>query len=493
MKRYPRAFVPALLAATACQQATTPDDVPASGSVRPNVVLILVDDMAYGELAYLQGIQNLLQNRGTTFTNFFVTSPLCCPSRASLLTGRYAHNTQVLNNVVPTGGADKFRQYNEWSTLPLWLKTGGYRTALIGKYLNGYGTDSAPHVPLGWDTWIAATVTPHQHYNYWMFENDDPAYPQGKSVLYGSTPDDYKTAMLTRRAVGFIREASRSADPFFLYLTPAAPHGPTIPPPGTENEFEGVGAPRTPSFNEADITDKPQWFQSLHPALIDAAGVAIIDQTYRRHLQTMLGVQEMVKQVLVALQETGELESTYIFFTSDNGFHFGEHRIPGGKQTPYDESARVPLIVSGPGIPSGRASDLLVMNHDLAPTIAELAGVAVPSSVDGTSIAPLLYGKVVHDSQWRTGTLLEYWTGPSAPQVINGIPSVAQGIRTRTHSYVEYNNGERELYLRDEDPYGLVSRIGNPAYDGVVADLRNRLERLRACIGQSCREAEWGR
>ncbi len=494
MRSYPRVFVPALLAATACQQATVPDDVPAPGSVqRPNIVLVLVDDMTFSELAHLRGLQELLQNRGTTFTNYFVTNPLCCPSRASLLTGRYAHNTQILNNVPPTGGADKFRQYNEWSTIATWLKPGGYRTGLIGKYLNGYGTESVPYVPPGWDTWIAATILPHQYYNYWMFENDDPAYPQGKSVLYGSTSDDYKTAMLTRRAVAFIRESSRNSDPFFLYLTPAVPHWPSVPPPGAENEFEGIGAPRTPSFNEADISDKPQWFQSTHPVLINASGIATIDETYRRHLQTMLGVQEMVRQVLDALQETGKLDSTYVLFTSDNGFHFGEHRIPSGKQTTYDESVRVPLIVSGPGIPAGRVSELFVMNHDLAPTIAELAGVSTPFSVDGTSIVPLLFGKISDRAQWRTGTLLEYWWGASAPQVINGIPSVAQGYRTPTGTYVEYNNGEREFYLRDADPNELVNRINDRVSDGVVADYRSRLERLRTCAGQTCRETEWGR
>jgi N-acetylglucosamine-6-sulfatase len=443
---------------------------------QPNIVFILADDMRADEFEHMPQTQQLLAEQGLTFENTFVTTSLCCPSRASILRGQYAHNHQVLTNARPEGGFDKFYSMgHEDSTLATWLKSSGYETVLIGKYLNGYprGSDET-HVPPGWDEWYARLLG-DDYYDYQLNEN-------GTVVSYGEDEDDYYTDVLARKAQDYVQRAADSPNPFFMYLTPATPHGPFVPAQRHEDTYADAEAPRPPSFDEPDVSDKPEWVRSL--PRFGSVDTAEIDEAYRERLQMLLSLDEMVAGILEELETTGKLDNTYIFFTSDNGYHLGEHRIKLGKRTDYEETVRVPLAVRGPGVPAGQDVEQIALNIDLAPTIAELAGASTPSFVDGRSLVPFLSED--SPSTWRTAFLLEHWNGG------NGEPRQAPtyaAIRTETYKYVEHDNGEKELYDLSSDPYELES-LHETADPALIEDLKSRLEALKTCSGETCRTAE---
>jgi N-acetylglucosamine-6-sulfatase len=282
------------------------------------------------------------------------------------------------------------------------------------------------------------------------------------------------------KATDFIRRTAGSSTPFFLYLAPRAPHTPATPALRHEDQFAAAMAPRPPSFNEEDVSDKPGWIRSKPPLSPDQ--IAEIDQLYRKRLQSMLAVDEMLDAIIGALQAVGRLENTYIMFTSDNGFELGEHRVDTGKRTAYEGSIRVPLIVRGPGVPAARVIDNLAVNIDLAPTAAELAGAPVPDFVDGRSLVPLLNGSL-SPADWRRAFLVEYW-----PEEGDEV-SKFQALRTEDGIYVEYQTGERELYELLSDPDELESRYAT-ADPGLVAQLSARMAELRRCAGANCRVAE---
>jgi len=302
-----------------------------------------------------------------------------------------------------------------------------------------------------------------------------------------------------------------------MYLAPATPHGPFIPAPRHENEYSDVSAPRPPSFDESDVDDKPEWVRDL-PRLEESAEETTsageettetgeettgieedtvgtdeespvgteerIDNAYRNRLRMLLSLDEMVAGLVDKLRVAGELDNTYIFFTSDNGYHFGEHRINLGKRTVYEEAVRIPLAVRGPGVSSGQSVERMALNIDFAPTIAELAGVSTPAFVDGRSLTPFLEG--APPDTWRSAFLLEHYSGGNAPQ--RSAPTYA-ALRTGTYKYVEYASGEEELYDLSSDPYELES-LHASADPALVETLKSRLEDLKTCSGESCREAE---
>ena len=488
-----RAFAPLAVLTVLALVLPMASIAPAQADARPNIVLIVTDDLDAALVAKMPHIRTLLRDRGTSFANFFVPIPACCPSRTSILRGQYPHNHGVLRNEPPKGGFQAFRNKGyEQSNVATWLHEAGYRTALVGKYLNEYDEVAPRHVPPGWDRWYAWAGL-GKYYDYRLNEN-------GKFVDYGHQEGDYETTVLTRHARDFVKQAGDK--PFFLYIAPPAPHEPNTPPPRYEGKFDRIKAPRSPSFNEADVSDKPRWLRReprLGPRLIDE-----IDALYRRRLRSLRAVDDMVKTLVDTLQSTGELENTYILFTSDNGYHLGEHRIPEEKGTPYEEAIRVPLLVRGPGVAAGRTETRLASNIDLAPTFAALAGpeVELPDFVDGRSLVPLLDGD--QGMPWRQAVLVEFGARAAdetgevgiASDGEKGVPGAAPNpatfwkLRTTERAYVEYKRGERELYDLAADPYELENLANDRARADEIASLHAWLQALRGCAGQGCRDAE---
>jgi N-acetylglucosamine-6-sulfatase len=310
---------------------------------RPNILFILTDDMKASDLKYMPKTQSLLENQGVKFENAFVTRSLCCPSRATILRGQYAHNHNVWTNVYPSGGFWKF--YDEGlgnSTVPTWLDDAGYDTILIGKYLNPYGLDRngkydpTTYRPPGWDEWYAWEGTYRSGATkYDINEN-------GKIVTYQRSKV-HDTDLYARTAVDFIRRTTAGDErSFFMYLSPNAPHDPAYYAPRHASMFSDESLPRPPSFNEEDVSDKPKWVQDK--SILSSTEVQELTRLYRDRLRALQSVDEMVGRLVNALQDTGELSNTYIVLTSDNGIYLGEHRLTA-KGAAYNASPHVPLLV----------------------------------------------------------------------------------------------------------------------------------------------------
>jgi N-acetylglucosamine-6-sulfatase len=456
----------------------------AAPAVRPSIIFILTDDLDLKSISVMPKLKSLMIDRGVSFANYFVTYPLCCPSRASILRGQYPHNTQVLGNRPPLGGFQKFVETGaERSTVATWLHAAGYRTGYFGKYLNGYPEGNAQtHIPPGWDIWNSpAGGRPYSNFNYRMNEN-------GRLVSYGDRPEDYMTDVLARKAGEFIRQSAQANRSFFIHLSTYTPHGPATPAPRHADSFAGVTAPRPPSFNETEVSDKPEWLRARVP-LTDRQ-IGRIDDLYRRRLQTLLSVDDLIGTLVDTLRATGRLQQTYIFFTSDNGFHLGEHRLPQGKNTAFEEDIRVPLIVIGPGVAEARTIEHLAMNIDLAPTWTAIAGATMPAFVDGRSLLSLLSAAPPRVDTWRQMVLIEHYSPTRAGRRARAaaIPDY-HALRVKDFSYVEYATGERELYDLRSDQYQLQN-VYQTADRGLVATFSARLAALKRCTGASCRTVE---
>jgi arylsulfatase A-like enzyme len=453
---------------------------PAAAAVeggRPNILFILVDDMDYGLLQFMPKLRQNVTERGMEFENNFVSLPVCCPSRASTLRGQYAHNTTVWGNVFPNGGFLKVYQSGiESSTVATWLKQSGYRTALVGKYMNQYPDRDVGtrYIPPGWNLWFVPNGgDPDLQYNYSV--NFD-----GTTVRYGSDPQDHLNDVLLGKAKGFIQDAAKDppSQPFFLMLTPTLPHLPAVAPQRYLKLFGGVKAPRPPSFNEADMSDKPTWMRSL--PLLTTWQMNRIDARYVRQRRATAALDDMVETLVQTLQATGQLNNTYIFFSSDNGVHMGQHRLLNGKGRPYEEDIRVPLVVRGPGIPSGRKVKQLAANVDLAPTFAALAGITPPAFVDGRSLLPLFSGPA--PERWRQSLLLE------SQRISDDMEF--HGLRTANNrTFALYDNGDGEFYDMDVDPYQLQNRYDTMP-TALKAALTKQANTLRTATGAALRAAE---
>jgi N-acetylglucosamine-6-sulfatase len=480
---------------------------------RPNIIMILTDDLDAASILHMPNLKSLLIEQGTTFENAFVSNPLCCPSRATILRGQYAHNHDVLTNEPPDGGFEKFRELGrESSTMATWLDAEGYRTIFVGKYMNGY---EGTYVPPGWDEWYGISG------NYLSTDLNE----NGK-VNHYDPEQDYLTDVLADRAVDYVRRPGGGSPsffvphrPFFMWLGTTVPHAPADPAPRHEEALADVSLPRPPSFDEGDVSDKPAWI-SDNPSL-NPEQLARAEELYRKRLQSMLAVDEMIGRLVDTLEESGELENTYLVFTSDNGLHLGQHRLTAGKWTAYEEDIRVPLIVRGPGVPEGQTLDHLVLNNDLAPTFADLAGAETPEFVDGRSLRPLLTDNPPPTEDWRQaflveamaeaaevpssvddGELIPLLTGDTqppedqrrsspldeAPLKNAGRPGL-QALRTQDHLYVEYETGESELYDLRKDPYQLDNTYEDAGLDRLWR-FEGWLEALRGCEGEECRAAE---
>jgi N-acetylglucosamine-6-sulfatase len=465
-----------LAAVVAALGGAARDQAVSAPAAKPNVLVIMTDDQTVESLRVMTNVERLLARQGTTFTNSFVSYALCCPSRATFLTGQYPHNHGVLGNAAPNGGYYKLDSSN---TLPVWLQRAGYFTAHVGKYLNGYGTRNAREVPPGWNDWHG-TVDPstYRFYGYTVNENGTPR-------TYGSNPASYQADVFTEKALAIVRARAPQQQPFFLSLAYLAPHsgGPReaddppnqatpAPAPRHRNRFAAEPLPQPPSFNEADVSDKPAAIRNR--PLLGPARLAAIRENYQQRLESLLAVDEGVARIVGELERLGELDRTLILFTADNGFFHGEHRIAQGKVLLYEPSIRVPLIVRGLEVRAGRRSSVPVSNIDLAPTIAAVAGARPGRRVDGRSLRPLLRDPNVG---WGRDLLIEREPGAAT----------FAALHTPRFVYAEHGSGEKELYDLSLDPDQLQSRHADPAYDAVRTRLAQRLFDLRRCTGDSCR------
>ncbi len=452
-----------------------------TSSLKPNLVIILTDDQDLSSLAYMPKTLELLGAQGMTFRNYFVPLSLCCPSRATLLTGLYAHNHKVFTNFPPDGGFERFEaQGHEEKTLATALHDAGYRTALIGKYLNGYPRkDDLTHIPPGWDEWVSPVKgSAYAAYRYTV--NDS-----GKLVKHASKAEDYMTDMLSKKATAFVRGSG--SQPFFLYLATYAPHKPATPAKRHVGLFPGLKAPRTPSFNEAAVGDKPVHIRKLKR--LKPEQIAAIDTLYRKQVLSLQAVDEAIAALINTLRETGQLDNTFIVFTSDNGFHMGQHRLEPGKYTAYEPDVHVPLLVRGPGVPAGVEVNALTSSVDLAATFAELAGAALPVEPDGRSLVPFLQGET--PETWRQAVLLEQFKYPVSPPDDDATADnpAHVGLRTESFKYVEYGTGEREVYDLRNDPDELLN-LRDRLPLAWLAQLSQRAKALASCKGETCRQIE---
>jgi N-acetylglucosamine-6-sulfatase len=459
-------------------------------TTKPNFVFILADDMRRDDLAYMPKTLSLLEREGMSFSNAYVSNPLCCPARATIMRGQYAHNTGVWDNINGAdGGWQGYKSNNgnnEKDNLATRLHNdAGYRTALIGKYLNGY--TNTTYKPPGWDKWFATSSLTHDYFNYDVNDN-------GTIRHFGTTDSAYLTDVLRRQTQSFIDTSVAKSKPFFAYVTPIAPHVPANPAPRDLHTYDGEKGPQLDSFDEAEVKDKPPWIQSL-PSL-SSAQIAAIDKRHEDRVETLQALDDLVEGVVNKLQSSGQLSNTYIVFTSDNGYHHGEHRIPKSKGRPYEEDIHMPLLIRGPGVAAGSSTDNLVLNTDYFPTFTELAGISTPSYVDGRSLRPVLTGTATN---WRSAILLE-----AQPTQHAGETPAYSGILTDSGSkYIEYEGGVREFYNLGADPCGEPTNnleadpceLTNTYNSATPPDaLVTRLQALKSCshVGLTCRLAEGG-
>ncbi|HEY3188221.1 MAG TPA: sulfatase [Solirubrobacteraceae bacterium] len=528
----------AAIAALATSATATPAHARPSAAARdgrPNILVVMTDDMAAGDVALMPNVRRLLAAQGTTFADAVDSFPLCCPARATFITGQYAHNHGVRGNFYPYGW---YGMPDRRNILPAWLQKVGYTTALIGKWLNGYGAlDAHGEVPAGFDLWRGLLdVSAYDYFNFVM--NDDGrlrtwgdadfarklvefarievtrrANPGLTDVLAELTrvmgpgpytywgaqrPQDYSPDVTGTITEGLVAAQAKSRKPFFIWWSPAAPHREDVsttlmgrkgpdprPAPRYEARSKRFTLPRPPSFNERDLTDKPSNVRDHAPALSDQQ-ISQLQLDYEGRAGSLLAVDDHVKRLVSILRRTRQLDNTLIVFLSDNGWMQGEHRIPGDKYLPYDESLRVPLILRGPGVPAGGTIRGQVSNVDFAPTLLDVARAKAGRRMDGIS----LLSTVRHRSRPpRRALAIE----ALAPLFEGSFPNVNEwdrpyrGARTDRYTYVVHTETrEQELYDRRRDPYELRNLATNPAYAKVKARLAAELVKLERCRGRTC-------
>jgi N-acetylglucosamine-6-sulfatase len=534
---------------------------------RPNFVVIQTDDQTLDQLyatytppggTPITAMPNTLASiaaKWETFNRYYVSYPLCCPSRVSLLTGRYAHNHNDRGNVPPNGGYTGFANRQAYShNIATWLQGSGYRTIHVGKFLNGYGDepfDNGTSIPPGWSAWhtVLNADTHHYYYGYTLNDNGTLDGPFGDSGSwdtreYGARDDFgcplaplngqpclYETDVFSRIASEEM-QGTPEGTPFYLQLDYTAPHGdfrrPAGPEPATRHyeSFNGAPFPHGPSegFNEGNVNDKPRFIR-------EAPYLSPTDtHTYRTYYQNALAslrsIDDGVQQVINTLGAMHRLRNTYVIFTSDNGFFYGEHRLTGGKFLAYEPSTHLPFLIRGPGIKPNTSTGELAANIDIAPTILELAHVEADKSIDGRSLVPFLLDPslrtrrpILFESFVETNDVEENGGGPAAAPVgvaagntgggaqINERPRSAlprkrsgasasivappkdyEGIRLGPYKYIEWPDGEKELYDLNKDPYELNNKARDPNLFPIRAFLHSQLIRLEACVGRTCQE-----
>jgi len=448
---FSRVILALLLCAGAADLIPAPRSAQASGQPqsarRPNIVFILTDDLSINLLPFMPQLAEV-RKQGTTFTNYFVTDSLCCPSRSSIFTGKLPHNTGVFKNAGADGGYEAFNAHGNVSqTFAVALQKAGYKTAFLGKYLNGYLPVKAGPAP-GWDEWDVAG-NGYKNFDYNLNQN-------GAIVPYGSDPQSYLTDVVSRLGRDFIRKAG--SNPFLIEIATFAPHAPYIPAPRDANEFIGLQYPHTPAFAARPDGTAPTWLKSI-PEL-EPQKINHMRHAFRMRAQSVLAVDKMIKDIRALLAELGEADNTYIVFSSDNGYHMGEYSLRPGKMTPFDTDINVPLIVMGPGVRKGAIVREIAENIDLNPTFVDLAGAVPPGTPDGHSLVPLLRGMAAED--WRRMALIEHHgmpivdpADPDAPELHSANPPTYEAIRMAGAMYVEYALTDPCYYDLAKDPYEL--------------------------------------
>ena len=483
----------------------------AAAPAKPNIIMITTDDQTVRDMAVMPQTQALVGGSGATFTNAFATYPLCCPSRATFLTGQYAHNHNVLGNTAPDGG---YALLNDNQTVPVWMQSAGYHTVHIGKMPNGYGEFDKTYVPPGWRTPLGEFYgfvpdPPSAYYGFKLNEN---------GIVKQFEATDYQTDVYAQKANQAINDnlAMRPDTPLFMMLQFFAPHDPAAPATRHDGLFSRVPLPTAgKSFNEKDVGDKPFWLRQT--PRMGGGLIAKITNRYRSRLESLLAVDEAVQSIVNNLFAKGILDNTYIVFTSDNGFMQGQHRLHQGKFVAYDESTKVPLLIRGPGIPAGTISSELVSNVDLVPTLVEAGQAAAGVTMDGRSLLPY-----ARDGALRTKRPILLETGkaialadPSSASAAGGKPGgkgkrskvyvknsdldrTAQlsgrvikppkyrAIRTGRYLLIKSSDGGRELYDLAEDPEQVDSVYKDFRYTRVVKYLLKKLAKLTPCIGSRC-------
>jgi N-acetylglucosamine-6-sulfatase len=454
----------ALAAAGFIPASTPPVEVPP----RPNVIVILTDDQTSDTLPtdppampWLQSqIFGRPEGHWLWFPNAFLSTPLCCPSRASILTGQYAHHTGVLDN-------HQGENLDESNTLATWLQGAGYTTALFGKYLNEYPWDRGPYVPAGWSRFVGKNNTDLRQTYYGYQEID-----QGIPLREGSSPDAYATDRFASQALTFLRGLP-ATEPYFMMFTPSAPHQPWTPAPRYLGAFRDVPVPVSSDRVLNDVRGKPGWIRSLPP--VSGSDRAEIARSLRDERATLLAVDDAVREIVEEVRARGELDHTVIFFLTDNGFSFGQHRWYG-KRCAYDPCIRTPFAVRAPWVGSGGRIEP-VANVDLAPTIVDLANVDPGLPPDGMSLAGLLGapGADLPPPSPDRPILIE-WAGDT------GVPAW-QGVRTTDFAYIEDRDGTVELYdltgvMGRPDPEELRNVAGQARYAATRRELADTLLRL---------------
>ncbi|KAH8319995.1 hypothetical protein KR074_011007, partial [Drosophila pseudoananassae] len=476
----------------------------------PNIVLILTDDQdveLYG-MHPMEKTITKIGREGAAFYHAYTPTPICCPARASLLTGMYAHNHGTQNNSV-SGGCygSRWRAFMEPRSLPIHLQRRGYTTFFAGKYLNQY---PGSLTPVGWHHFYGLHGN-SRYYNYTLRENT-------YNVHYDKV---YLTDLLRDRAVDFLKLATQSKNksdetdedvrPFFAMITPPAAHAPFTPAPRHNGVFDKINALRTPSFNKP--VDDKHWLvrssRPLHNITIDT-----IDSYYRKRWETLLAVDELVEEVVNTLNQTGVLDNTYVIFSSDNGYHVGQFAQPFDKRQPYETDIHIPLLIRGPGITPESRIDSAVSLVDLAPTILSWANVSIPSYMDGHSFHEMLMESPKKAPLVERSMLIEYWGegnlqtyNAQCPESVkdrlaectpdaechcqdswNNTYACVREVRYRLNRiYCEFHDNEhfQEAYDLDQDSYQMT----NSVYDLLPSDralLGLRLKNLTHCSGREC-------
>lgn len=469
---------------------------------KPNIVFILTDDLSLNLInsTFAPHIVKL-ERQGEMFNHYFVADSLCCPSRSTIFTGLFPHDTKVLTNVGSTGGYQKFQsEHLDKKTYAVAIRPRGYLTSMLGKYLNGYGdpvmsSTTAP-IPPGWSDWHVSNLTGYAEFNYLL--NDNGKFDQYGGVTGGcgvtGKPDNYGVDVLNSDATSFIGRTK--GKPFVMEVATFAPHAPYTPAPRNACDFPGLTEPRDPSFDTSNL-NPPAWLGVRKP--LTPKQIRVIDRSYRKRAQAVEAVDKLLADVEAKLAAEHLTRNTYIVFSSDNGYHMGQHGLLRGKQTAFDTDIRVPLIVAGPGVPRGKVVPQVTQNVDLYPTFVQLAGATPSKPIDGHSLVPLLHPPKARPL-WRTVALVEHHglnLDPSDPDFEDGKhggnPTTYEAIRISSKHlpgfsgpveavYVEYRDRAHEIEYYDipRDPFerdNIASHLTRPQ----KAELHKILGGLETC------------
>jgi arylsulfatase A-like enzyme len=532
------------LAALACSAvAVAPAEarkVGAGKGKQPNIVVIMTDDQAAADLVHMPNVKKLLTDRGTSFSDAVDSFPLCCPARATFITGQYAHNHKVIGNFYPYGW---YGMKGRDNILPAWLQKSGYRTGMVGKWLNGYGAKTGKgEKPKGFDVWRGLLdLSSYDYFNFVMSLDGKGEKTWGDSAfahkmvdfaniqvidkpepvileivkklraVFGPPPysdfgseneKDYSVDVTGDVFAGLLDKEKSEKKPFFMWWSPAAAHredvasSPSLlgrpgvdprPPPRYAAKSKNYTLPRPPNFNQGaeSFAKLPANMTTHLPALSDAQ-IAQLQLHYEGRIGSLLAVDDHVAKIVAKLKATGQYNNTTIIFTSDNGWLQGEHRVPGDKFLPYEESLRVPFIVAGPGVPKGRKIKGQVTNVDFAATILDLAKAKAGRTLDGVSLLPTANNPAKRPDRAISIEAPEpLFSSSSIPS--NRWDQAYKGVRTDAWKYVIYkvSRGE-ELYDLKADPFEINNLAADPAYAAIKAKMIAKLAKVNSCVGAKC-------